>query len=62
MDAPVNFKRTGIERLILDNANTSPDLVYAMDADELLLSSAFRMPVWGRRSTTNRVSNWGAGS
>ena len=47
MDAPVNFKRTGIERLILDNANTSPDLVYAMDADELLLSSAFRMPVWG---------------
>lgn len=47
MDAPVNFKRTGIERLILDNANTSPDLYFAMDADELLLSSEFRMPVWG---------------
>lgn len=47
MDAPVTFKRTGIERLILDNANSTPDLHYAMDADELLLSSEFRMPAWG---------------
>lgn len=47
MDAPVTFKRTGIERLILDNANSTPDLHYATDADELLLSSEFRMPTWG---------------
>ena len=48
MDAPVTFKRTGIERLILDNANTSPEvLYYTIDADELLLSSEFRLPTWG---------------
>ena len=48
MDAPVTFKRTGIERLILDNANTSPEvLYYTIDADELLLSSEFRTPTWG---------------
>lgn len=47
MDAPVNFKRTGIEELILKNANSNPDLVYAMDADNLLLASNFRMPDYG---------------
>lgn len=47
MDAPVNFKRTGIEELILGNANVSPDLVYTMDADELPLYSDFRMPSYG---------------
>ena len=47
MQAPVLFKRTGIERLILDNSNTDDDLVYSMDADELLLSSEFRNPVYG---------------
>lgn len=47
MDAPVKFKRTGIEELILKNANGNPDLFYAMDAEELLLSSAFRMPDYG---------------
>ena len=47
MDAPVRFKRTGIEELILKNANGNPDLVYTMDADELLLSSDFRMPNYG---------------
>ena len=48
MDAPVTFKRTGIERLILDNANRMPDLLrYAIDAEELPLSSRFRMPAWG---------------
>lgn len=48
MDAPVTFKRTGIERLILDNANRMPDLLrYTIDADELPLSSRFRMPAWG---------------
>ena len=48
MDAPVTFKRTGIERLILDNANRMPDLLrYTIDADELPLASEFRMPAWG---------------
>ena len=48
MDAPVNFKRTGIERLILDNANRMLDLLrYEIDAEELPLSSRFRMPAWG---------------
>lgn len=47
MNAPVRFKRTGIEELILKNANQTPDLVYAMDAEELLLSSRFRMPDYG---------------
>ena len=47
MQAPVLFKRTGIERLILNNANTDDNLVYSMDADELLLSSEFRNPVYG---------------
>ena len=47
MDAPVHFKRTGIEKLILKNANVSPDLVYTMDAEELPLYSDFRMPSYG---------------
>ena len=47
MEAPVHFKRTGIEKLILENANTSPDLHYTMDADELPLCSDFRMPSYG---------------
>ncbi len=47
MDAPVHFKRKGIEELILKNANASPDLVYAMDADRLPLYSDFRMPSYG---------------
>ena len=48
MEAPVHFKRTGIERLILDNANRMPDLLYyTIDAEELPLSSQFRMPAWG---------------
>ena len=48
MEAPVTFKRTGIERLILDNANRMPDLLrYGIEADELPLLSAFRNPTWG---------------
>ena len=47
MEAPVNFKRTGIEELILKNANTGPVFRYESDAQELLLASDFRMPAWG---------------
>ena len=47
MEAPVHFKRTGIEELILRNANTNPDLLYGIEAEELPLESYFRMPVYG---------------
>lgn len=47
MSAPVRFKRTGIEELILRNANTNPDLVYGIDAAELPLDTYFRMPAYG---------------
>ena len=44
MEAPVHFKRTGIEELILKNANEhDPQYTYdAWDNDELLLGSRFR--------------------
>ena len=47
MEAPVHFKRTGIEELILRNANTNPDLVYGIEAGELPLETYFRLPVFG---------------
>ena len=47
MQAPVRFKRTGIEELILKNANVSPALRYESDAEELLLASDFRNPSFG---------------
>lgn len=49
MDAPVNFKQTGIEELILKNANENdPQYRYdAWDNNELLLGSDFRNPTAG---------------
>lgn len=47
MEAPVRFKQTGIERLIIDNANRNPAFRYETDAEELLLASDFRNPVCG---------------
>lgn len=47
MSAPVDFKETGIDRLIFDNANTGGGLHYTKTSDRLPLSSDFRMPVWG---------------
>ncbi|MDE7305048.1 MAG: TonB-dependent receptor [Alistipes sp.] len=47
MQAPVHFKRTGIEELILANANSGPIFRYDTDAQELLLASDFRNPAWG---------------
>ena len=48
-DAPVHFKRTGIEKLILENANAhDPQYRYdSWDDDELLLGSDFRNPSLG---------------
>lgn len=54
MDAPVNFKKTGIDELILKNANAN-DVSYHYDwgkadgtnGDELFLGSDFRMPSVG---------------
>ncbi len=47
MEAPVNFKRNGIDRLIIDNANRNPAFRYETDAEELLLASDFRNPAVG---------------
>ena len=49
MNAPVHFKQTGIEELILSNANEhDPQYTYdAWDNDELLLGSRFRNPSAG---------------
>ncbi len=51
MQAPVLFKRTGIERLILENANEHLGSIwnerYTIDADELPLFSEFRNPIGG---------------
>ena len=51
MDAPVHFKRTGIDELILENANEHLGPIwnesYSTDMQELPLYSDFRMPVYG---------------
>lgn len=61
MQAPVNFKRTGIEELILRHANISPALRYESDAQELLLASDFRNPAVGAalyHESTVIVGRW----
>lgn len=51
MEAPVHFKRTGIEELILKNANEHLGPIwnehYSSDMQQLPLQSDFRMPVYG---------------
>lgn len=47
MDAPVNFKQTGIDSLIFAKANNDPNVVYSKTSDALFLGSDFRMPVYG---------------
>lgn len=48
MDAPVLFKKTGIEELILKHINAiSPDYVDVWDSDEFELGSRFRNPSAG---------------
>jgi len=61
MEAPVDFKRTGIEELILRNANIGPALRYESDAQELLLASDFRNPGFGAalyHESTFAVGRW----
>ena len=60
MEAPVLFKRDGIDRLILQNANEhDPEYRYEWDADELLLGSRFRQPAAG--AALYHESNWEVG-
>lgn len=48
MDAPVNFKKDGVDELIFANANSTPTgLFYSKASDELFLGTDFRMPVYG---------------
>lgn len=52
MDAPVLFKRTGIEQIILDNANKGIQSVFPDDKldfseNELPILSRFELPTWG---------------
>ena len=65
MEAPVHFKRTGIEELIVKNANEHLGAIwneeYSISADELPLYSDFRMPVYGGAVTTSRTCGWAAG-
>lgn len=47
MDAPVQFKRTGIEELIVKNASGYSGVDLTFDNEELLFDSKFDMPTWG---------------
>ena len=49
MDAPVIFKRQGIEDLILANVNNNPNIPVRIESahDELPLVTDFRMPAYG---------------
>lgn len=61
MDAPVNFKRDGINELILRNANSSPVFRYDSDVDRLLLASDFRNPAFGAalyHESSLRLGRW----
>lgn len=61
MQAPVRFKRDGIEELILANANRNPSFRYETDARELLLASDFRNPAWGAalyHESTLQLGRW----
>ncbi|MDE6374136.1 MAG: TonB-dependent receptor, partial [Alistipes sp.] len=59
MEAPVLFKRDGIDELILKNANNDPEYEYAWDDDRLLLGSRFRQPLAG--AALYHESNWETG-
>ena len=50
MEAPVTFKKDGIDNLILDNANKGMNpmgMMLSCDDDVIRLGSRFRNPVWG---------------
>ena len=47
MNAPVRFKQTGIEELIIKNASTSSGIDLTFNNEELLFDSGFDIPTWG---------------
>ena len=47
MNAPVEFRRTGIEELIIKNASGYSGVELNFDNEELLFDSRFDMPTWG---------------
>ncbi len=48
MDAPVTFKETGIEKLILEHINEfNPSHPFRWNEDTFILDSEFRNPIWG---------------
>lgn len=47
MHAPVEFRRTGIEELIIKNASGYSGVDLVFDNEELLFDSRFDMPTWG---------------
>ena len=47
MNAPVQFKRTGIDELIIKNASGTSGIPLTFDNDELLFDSRFDIPTWG---------------
>ncbi len=65
MDAPVTFKRDGIDELILDNANEkikdyfSSDYEILIEEDSFPIESAFKLPVFG--ISLYHQSSWQAG-
>ncbi|MBQ0007078.1 MAG: TonB-dependent receptor plug domain-containing protein, partial [Alistipes sp.] len=66
LDAPVLFKRDGIERLILDNANRGirsvfPDAYLDIRENEFVIGNYFRIPTCGAALFHNsvwKVGNW----
>ncbi len=66
MQAPVLFKRDGIERLILDNANRGirsvlPDAYLDIREDEFVIGNDFCIPAYGAALFHNsvwKVGNW----
>ncbi len=66
MNAPVTFKRDGIDRLILANANKNIENMFPgegirIEEDSFPIESAFRLPVWGvslYHQSTFTVSRW----
>ena len=66
IDAPVLFKRDGIDRLILDNANRGIGMVFPGEylsilEDNFTIDSGFRIPTFGAamyHSSKAEVGNW----
>lgn len=68
MEAPVTFKRDGIDRLILANANAAisehvpiPGIELLIEEDSFPINSLFELPVWGAslyHQSSYRTGRW----